>query len=167
MCGAGRRAGREAGGGIDCRLGAGRGEERTENMPTMYVTPEVSKLSGWLNADAPCRESKGGHTVRCEVRAWRRETEGDRGARSVQGRARLRIGGRARRGAHVEHVVHVRDAGGVPVGNVRIEIIQAIEDVTHFSDGRDVPLGDGAALRSGGGRVSVEALDRRLQGGLG
>ena len=57
MYGAGRRAGREAGGGIDCRLGAGRGEERTENMLRMDVTLEVSKLSGWLNADAPCRES--------------------------------------------------------------------------------------------------------------
>ena len=29
----------------------------------MFVTLEVSKLSGWLNADAPCREPKGGHTV--------------------------------------------------------------------------------------------------------
>ena len=44
-------------GGLDCRLGAGQGEERTENMYSMVVTLEVSKLSGWLNADAPCRES--------------------------------------------------------------------------------------------------------------
>eukprot|EP00964_Phaeocystis_antarctica_P033679 scaffold19097_cov44-Phaeocystis_antarctica.AAC.1 len=29
--------------------------ERTLNMPTMYVTSDVSKLSGWLNAAAPCR----------------------------------------------------------------------------------------------------------------
>ena len=36
------------------------------NMPYMVVTLEVSKLSGWLNADADCRESKGGHTVRGE-----------------------------------------------------------------------------------------------------
>ena len=53
----------------------------------MFVTLEVSKLSGWLNADAACRESKGGHAVRGEVRARRREAAGDRGARSVQGRA--------------------------------------------------------------------------------
>eukprot|EP00964_Phaeocystis_antarctica_P094001 scaffold60773_cov44-Phaeocystis_antarctica.AAC.4 len=33
----------------------------------MFVTLEVSKLSGWLNADAPCRESKGGRAVRSEV----------------------------------------------------------------------------------------------------
>eukprot|EP00964_Phaeocystis_antarctica_P094000 scaffold60773_cov44-Phaeocystis_antarctica.AAC.3 len=36
-------------------------------MPYMVVTLEVSKLSGWLNADKPCRESKGGHAVRSEV----------------------------------------------------------------------------------------------------
>ena len=35
-------------------------------MPIMSVTLEVSKLSSWLNANAPCRESNGGHTVRPE-----------------------------------------------------------------------------------------------------
>ena len=60
--------------GLDCRLGAGHGEERTQNMPSMFVTLEVSKLSGWLNANAPCRESKGAYGV---VRgAEYRETEG-------------------------------------------------------------------------------------------
>ena len=49
---------------LDCSLGAGHGEERTWNMWAMVVTLEVSKLSGWLNADAYCRESKGGHAVR-------------------------------------------------------------------------------------------------------
>ena len=38
-------------GGLDCRLGAGHGEERTANMPSMSMTLVVSKLSGWLNAD--------------------------------------------------------------------------------------------------------------------
>ena len=77
---------------------AGHWEERTQNMPYMVVTLEVSKLSGWLNADANCRESKGGHTVRGEVygsggnRRWASAV-----ARSVQGRARLQIGGRAHR----------------------------------------------------------------------
>ena len=37
-------------GGLDCRFGAGHGEERTRNMLPMFVTLEVSKLSGWLNA---------------------------------------------------------------------------------------------------------------------
>ena len=43
--------------GSDWRaVGTGHGEERTANMPSMVVTLEVSKLSGWLNADARCRE---------------------------------------------------------------------------------------------------------------
>ena len=77
------------------------------------VTLEVSKLSGWLNARAYCRESNGGHTVRGEVWPGWREAAGDRGARGVQGRARLQVWGRARGGAHVEHLPHVCDAGGV------------------------------------------------------
>ena len=48
-------------------MGTGHGKERTWNMPLMVVTLEVSKLSGWLNADAHCRESNGGHTVWGEV----------------------------------------------------------------------------------------------------
>ena len=35
------------------------GVERTSNMYRMVVTLEVLKLSGWLNASASCRESKG------------------------------------------------------------------------------------------------------------
>ena len=64
-------------GGVDCRLGAGHGEERTANMSYMlrlFVTLDVSKLSGWLNADAYCRESKGGHTVRGGVRPGDRKS---------------------------------------------------------------------------------------------
>ena len=44
-----QRAGR---GELDCRFGAGRGEERTQNMLAMFVTLEVSRLRGWSNADA-------------------------------------------------------------------------------------------------------------------
>jgi len=33
----------------------GQARSRTENMEYMLVTLEVSKVSGWLNADAPCR----------------------------------------------------------------------------------------------------------------
>ena len=67
---------------------AGLGEERTLNILYMFVTLEVSKLSGWLNADACCRESNGGHTVWCEVQSTgRREAAGDRNTCSVQGKA--------------------------------------------------------------------------------
>ena len=61
-------------------------------MLAMFVTPEVSKLSGWLNAVVACRESKAGHAVRGEVQAGRRETAGDRGARSAQGGLDCRLG---------------------------------------------------------------------------
>ena len=64
-------------------------------MSPMSVTLEVSKLSGWLNADSRCRESNRGHTVLGEVRAGTREAAGDRVTSSVQGRARLQIRGRA------------------------------------------------------------------------
>ena len=40
----------------DSRLwGARARAERTWNMTPMFVTLDVSKLSGWLNADACCR----------------------------------------------------------------------------------------------------------------
>ena len=44
-------------GGPDCGGCAGRGtrDERTLNMPFMFVTRDVSKLSGWLNASVNCR----------------------------------------------------------------------------------------------------------------
>ena len=42
--------------------------ERTLNMPYMVVTLDVSKLSGWLNANAYCRVERRG--VRCGTRCW-------------------------------------------------------------------------------------------------
>eukprot|EP00964_Phaeocystis_antarctica_P058603 scaffold34770_cov81-Phaeocystis_antarctica.AAC.2 len=111
------------------------GEERTLNMRYMFVTLDVSKLSGWLNADAYCRESEGGHAMR-----------GERAEGSGSDR-RLRAGQREER------------------TNVRVEILQVFEEIAHVGDGRDVPVSDGAVRRSGGIRVSVERLDRRLQGG--
>ena len=57
-------------------------------MASLFVTLEVSKLSGWLNTEAPCRESKGEHSargIRCGPREVR-DVAGDRGANGVQGR---------------------------------------------------------------------------------
>ena len=82
-------------------------------MLLMVVTLDVSKLSGWLNADAYCRESNGGHTVRGEVRAGGREVAGDRGTSSAQGQARLLIVGAGHEAAHEKHVAHGCDAGCV------------------------------------------------------
>ena len=87
-------------------------------MLVMLVTLEVSKLSGWLNADACCRESNGEHTV-CGA-SWCRS--GGRRQRATAAYATLkgalaadwghRALNRARGGAHGEHVVHVSDSGG-------------------------------------------------------
>ena len=72
--------------------GARARAESTLNISRMVVTLDVSKLSGWLNATACCQvEINRGHTMRGEVRAWRREVAGDRGAGSMHGRAGLLI----------------------------------------------------------------------------
>ena len=111
-CNRGRGACREAGervrGGSDgmhgARLSKGWGPraraERTENMRNMVLTLEVSKLSGWLKADAPCRVEGRAHAMRGgEVRAGRREGPGWwRHTRGMHGeKARLKaLGPRAR-----------------------------------------------------------------------
>jgi len=49
------------------RLGGRRARaERTLNIDCMVVTLEVSRLSGWLNADAPCRVER--RAMRCGAR---------------------------------------------------------------------------------------------------
>jgi len=63
------------GNGLTQGLGAkGTRGERTLNMKNMSVTLEVSKLSGWLNAEADCRVEGRAHAMRGgEVRAGRQE----------------------------------------------------------------------------------------------
>ena len=56
------------GGGPDSRLRARARAERTSNMLFMCVTLDVTKLSGWLNADAPCRIERRAYDARGEVR---------------------------------------------------------------------------------------------------
>ena len=61
---------------------------RTSNMPPMSVTLDVSKLNGWLNADADCRVRKElGHTEAGGMRARRQEGVAADSTRSVQARA--------------------------------------------------------------------------------
>jgi hypothetical protein len=96
-------------------LGARARVERTLNIWNMVVTLEVSKLSGWLNADVPFRvEGRG----TCEAGRVAGREAGGRGAAAAQaastGRARLRAWRlQGKRGAHPEYSVHVRDLGGV------------------------------------------------------
>ena len=58
------------------RLQIGGREERTLNMAPMVVTLDVSKLSGWLNLNADCREAQGGHNIRCVFGASCRKAGG-------------------------------------------------------------------------------------------
>ena len=79
---------------------AGRARaERTSNILYMFVTLDVSKLSGWLNADARCRaqrEASIGRGATCGAgkleRAWgrrgrRRQRAGRSPLRRIAGRA--------------------------------------------------------------------------------
>ena len=113
-CGA-RAACRREGATTD--LGGGGGEQRTSNMASMFVTRDVSQLSGWLKALADWRGSQAGHTVRGAGCGPQEAERGEqlRCARSMQARGRdYRFGRRGRGAAHVKHGVHVRDAGRVP-----------------------------------------------------
>jgi len=91
--------------------------ERTLNIQVMSVTLEVSKLSGWLKADAYCRVEgracdAGGRGASREAGGpgvwWRHDKRHARGKGPTQG-----LGAKGTRGAHSEHVAHGRDAGGV------------------------------------------------------
>jgi len=98
-------------------LGARARAERTWNMAYMLLTLDVSKLSGWLNADAPCRVERRtcDAVARCGVRAGRPEGVAAQAA-CARGRTDPRLGGQGTRGAHKEHGDHavvVRDAGRV------------------------------------------------------
>ena len=74
--------------------------ERTTNMRDMVVTLEVSQLSGWLKADAPCRvEGRACDAKGREVRAGRREGLGGwwrHDKRHARGPTLKRLGARAR-----------------------------------------------------------------------
>ena len=96
--------------------GRGRGgQERTLNMAPMFVTREVSKLSGWLNADADCRAERMAYNA---MRGAGRQT-GGRQATAAQaackGGLNCILEGKARRRAHREHVAHVCDARSVKI----------------------------------------------------
>jgi hypothetical protein len=110
-----RRRKRHARGRPDSRLGGRRARaERTLNMYPMVVTLEVSRLSGWLNADATCRV---GSRV-CNAGRGARRLAGGHGAAAAQAactrKARLKDWRpQGTRGVHPEHRLHGRDLGGV------------------------------------------------------
>ena len=105
--------------------GTGRGEQRTQNIPFMFVTLDVTQLSGWLNFLAPCQGSQA-LGIRCEASCLpgRREAVSvHRGGQLSQLQIGEQIGGctgGAQGRAHCEHARHVRDAG-------RLEVKRLIE----------------------------------------
>ena len=152
----GRHAGREVAGRgaaaaqAACREdptveAAGRARaEPTKNISRMFVTLDVSKLSGWLNTDASCR-------VRRE--AWQ---EGQHAGREAGGGGVAGAGQAARRqdptvvgcwqgtrGAHEKHLKHVCDAR-------RVEGQRLVER-RRFLRSRKEGIGRGATCRPGGG----------------
>eukprot|EP00964_Phaeocystis_antarctica_P152802 scaffold120833_cov60-Phaeocystis_antarctica.AAC.1 len=106
----------------------------------MLLTLDVSKLSGWLNADACCRVETGSYiTGPGEVWAGRGDRAWGVGATQPTSTERPRLkagdGIRVRVRAHPKHAAHVRDAGRVPTGYVRVDILQLVEKVAHVGDG--------------------------------
>jgi len=85
-----------------------------------------------------------GHAMRGEVRAGRREgVRRWRRKRHARGKARIKaVGGQGTRGAHVEHVVHLRDLGGVNAQRL-------VERVRGLPSRREGHMRCGARLRAG------------------
>ena len=130
---------------------------RTVNIPNIFVTLEVSQLSGWLNVFWLCRverarcgpgEAGGGGRQRCTQRAgeWVRLQIGS-----------IRHGG----GAHPEHVAHVLYFGGVPAQRLveRAITLQRIERRVNYTSGASRGLGEagggGRSARRGVGTTAV------------
>jgi len=72
---------------------------RTQNIPDMSVTVEVSKmLSDWSNDFAACRESRGGHTMRSGLAGRQQGVCGATAAQAAcTGKARLKAWGASAR----------------------------------------------------------------------
>ena len=151
-------------------LGARARAERTPNMAHMFVTLEVSKLSGWLKACAFCRVEGEGMRFRgerCELgggKTWGVVAAHKRHARGkgpTQG-----LGAKGTRGAHVEHVAHGRDAGGV-----KAQRLVEGRRLLPSRKGRACDAGRGARRKAGGYEAVVaqaactgKARDSRLLG---
>ena len=88
---------------------------RTANMAYMLVALDVSRLSGWLNADAPCQVERRAYDAE---RGVGREA-GRRGSAAAHERHARREGPAVKGlwqgmgGAHPEHAFHGLDAGRV------------------------------------------------------
>jgi len=138
-------------------------------MAYMVVTLEVSKLSGWLKAYVVCRvEGRA-----CDAGGERCEPEGGRawgGGGTQEGHARGKgptqgLGAKGTRGAHAEHVVHVRDAGGVKAQRL-VEgprVLPSRREGTRCGEGEVCELGGGRAWGGGGTTSGMHGEQARLK----
>ena len=134
--------------GSTAQIGSRAREERTQNMKRISMTLEVSKLSGWSNADACCAESRKEGMVRC-------------GERSAGGKGPTQgWGAQGTRGAHPEHGVHVRDAGGY---TMRGELWVSRREAAGSGGARSVQ----GRARAAGSREGVERWRREQRAGEG
>ena len=123
-------------------------------MPLISVTLDVSRLSGWLNANARCRVET---LLREAGRGAGKGTGEGRGVTVAQvvcmGKVRVDIGRKAAGGAHLKHAAHGRDAG-------RVEAQRLVERrrVLPSHNGAHGGVTRGAiGARAWGGAVAVHA----------
>ena len=138
--------------------------ERTANMPCMVVTLDVlSKLSGWLNADASC-PAKGRAYEVGSTRAGRRESVGrcrceERVGEGPEGDQAVRGTGRA----HNKHVGHGGDAGCVEAQRL-VKCTRALPSRNEDIQGRRhagwEARASGPAEVQGAGRATVARATR-------
>ena len=136
----------------------------------MFVTLDVSKLSGWLKAAASYRVEREACTRDAgrSVRAGRLDIGRGAGASGMcTGRARLKAGAQGTRVAHPEHPAHVRDLG-------RVEAQRLVERQRGLPS-RKAGMRSGKRCGPGGvkalGVVATQAaytgMDRHKAGGQG
>ena len=82
-------------------------------MPHMLVTLEVSRLSGWLNADAFCQVERGAYEVGVGPVTRRSVAERRRRKRHADEGPNWGLSEWHARGAHLKHEAHVCDFGRV------------------------------------------------------
>ena len=95
------------------------------------------------------------------MRCGPREVASDRGASGVQGRARLQTGGKARGGAHVEHVAHGCNFGRIEAQRLveRRRALSRVERRAYIRCGAKCGPGGWEAAGDRGAR-SVQGRDR-------
>ena len=113
------------------------------------------------------RVERGARTMGGEVRAGRREglwVVARRKWVCTQGRSDSRLGGQGTRGAHLEHVVHVRDLGGVPAQRLveGVRVLPSRKGGAYAMCGARCGPGGGRAW-GGGGASGVHGEKARLK----